>query len=110
MHRPHSLGGALARAKSCQLAPASLRTQKLKTTCYLLVVVLLYSQTQVPLDIVNLLMAPALVTIQSNQNRMLFASRRSRIFLHTGAFGCCSPTNGTGVDDNSVESKSCAIY
>jgi hypothetical protein len=47
-----------------------------------------YSPKQVPLDVVRRQMAPASVTIQLYRNRMLFASRRNRIFLGAGAFHC----------------------
>jgi hypothetical protein len=52
------------------------------------------------------------VTIQLDQNRMLCTSRGpKRIFLEPGALGhCLLSSNGTGVGDNSVASKSYDFY
>jgi hypothetical protein len=48
-----------------------------------------YSQMQVPLDDVHCqLVAPASVTIQLDQNLMLFTSKQNRLFLDAGTFHC----------------------
>jgi hypothetical protein len=64
---------------------------------------------QVPSVVVHRQVAPALVTIQLDQNHMLLTSGRNRIFFDTGAFGTWLQ-NGTGIGDKSVRSKSHAIY
>jgi hypothetical protein len=54
--------------------------------------------------------ALAPVTIQLDQHRMLLTSGCKRIFLGTGALGrYMLSSNGTGIGDNSVASKSYAI-
>jgi hypothetical protein len=99
-----------------------------------------YSWTQVPLENVCHQLAPASMTIQLDQNHMLFTSKRNRLFLDVGTFHCksvttqliqnhvlltskrnrifleagafihCSSSTGTRVGDNSVRSKSHATY